>query len=403
MQAIFIVKMSNPVFIDIAVPEQTKELRAFLKSLGAEISEENADSGILTDLKNIIEASSVCWKELNSDSDVEMVFTGIITLILVVPEADAESVVTLFCEKISKAPVGEKRATSRLRILNNLFNNLDESSRNRAVVLTSMVRLAGQTDHLSMVPTDFEKIREWNTKWELSTAKLQNLYRTLYDALVECKASEQATKVMIELLGTYTEDNASQAREDAHKCIVTCLADPNTFLMDHLLALKPVKFLEGELIHDLLSIFVSGRLSQYQQFYKNNTDFVQSLGLNHENNMKKMRLLTFMQMAETRKEMDFSLIQQELVLGPQAVEEFIIDVLKTKAVNAKMDQMQKKVIIMRTTHRTFGKHHWQQIRSRLAEIDGNLALVEQQLASLPSIKQQTQQMMAQAGATAGAQ
>lgn len=48
-------------------------------------------------------------------------------------------------------------------------------------------------------------------------------------------------------------------------------------------------------------------------------------GLNHEHNMRKMRLLTFMQMAETRKEMDFHLIQEELVLGPQAVEEFVID------------------------------------------------------------------------------
>ena len=74
--------------------------------------------------------------------------------------------------------------------------------------------------------------------------------------------------------------------------------------------------------------------------------------------------------------------------------------LKTKAVNAKMDQMQKKVIVLRTTHRTFGRHHWQQIRQRLAEVDENLALVEQQLATLPTIKQQTQQMMAQAAAQA---
>ena len=29
--------------------------------------------------------------------------------------------------------------------------------------------------------------------------------------------SELATKVMIELLGTYTEDNASQARDDAQR------------------------------------------------------------------------------------------------------------------------------------------------------------------------------------------
>ena len=57
---------------------------------------------------------------------------------------------------------------------------------------------------------------------------------------------------MIMLLGTYTTENASQAREEAQRCIVASLADPQTFLLDHLLQLKPVKFLEGELIHDLL-------------------------------------------------------------------------------------------------------------------------------------------------------
>lgn len=43
---------------------------------------------------------------------------------------------------------------------------------------------------------------------------------------------------MIELLGTYTTENASQAREDAHRCIIASLADPTTYIMDHLLTLK---------------------------------------------------------------------------------------------------------------------------------------------------------------------
>lgn len=42
------------------------------------------------------------------------------------------------------------------------------------------------------------------------------------------------------------------------RCIVRALKDPNTFLMDHLLTLKPVRFLEGELIHD-----VSAELSSH--------------------------------------------------------------------------------------------------------------------------------------------
>lgn len=91
--------------------------------------------------------------------------------------------------------------------------------------------------------------------------------------------SELASKVMIELLGTYTDENASYAREDAIKCIATALADPTTFLLDPLLSLKPVRFLEGELIHDLLTIFVSEKLSSYQTFYNNHKEFVQSQGM----------------------------------------------------------------------------------------------------------------------------
>lgn len=56
---------------------------------------------------------------------------------------------------------------------------------------------------------------------------------------------------MIELLGSYTESTASQAKDDAHKCVVASIADPNTFLLDHLLTLKPVKLLEGDKIYEV--------------------------------------------------------------------------------------------------------------------------------------------------------
>ncbi|RUS74218.1 hypothetical protein EGW08_018024 [Elysia chlorotica] len=382
--------MNVPVFIDIPVPHQTLELRTFLKSLGAEIAEENAESGLCTDLKNIIEASKLCWN-LNNDADVEMVFNGIISLLLLVPAADAESVVTLFCEKVGKVPDGDKRAALRLRMLSTLFYGLEAGTSLRYVVLCSLVRLAGHHDLLSMVPVDLDQIKQWIIQWSISPAKTQVLYRTLHDSLIACNMRELATKVMIELLGTYTEDNASQAREDAHKCIVTCLADPNTFLMDHLLSLKPVKFLEGELIHDLLTIFVSGKLNQYQQFYKNNKDFITSLGASHEENMRKMRLLTFMQMCENRTEMDFSLIQEEMQLEKDQVEEFVIDVLKTKAVRARIDQIQEKVIISSTTFRTFNKHHWQVIRQHLSDWLQNLNSLDVNFQSVSLIQSQVQQ------------
>merc|ERR1712024_82745 len=113
---------------------------------------------------------------------------------------------------------------------------------------------------------------------------MQKLLRLLHQNLLMCKRSEDAGQVMIELLGTYTTENASEAKEEAQRCIVASLADPNTFLFDHLLNLKPVKFLEGQLIHDLLKIFVFEKLEAYIKFFETNKDFVTGLGLKHEDN-----------------------------------------------------------------------------------------------------------------------
>ena len=54
---------------------------------------------------------------------------------------------------------------------------------------------------------------------------------------------------MVELLNTYTAENASEAKEDAKNCIVSFLAKSNVLIMDHLLRLRPVAALEGEPIH----------------------------------------------------------------------------------------------------------------------------------------------------------
>jgi translation initiation factor 3 subunit M len=83
--------------------------------------------------------------------------------------------------------------------------------------------------------------------------------------------------------------------------------------------------LEGELIHDLLRIFVSENLDSYQKFYENHREFVSGLGLKHEANLAKIKLLTFMQMAETKSEISFAEIQKHMQLGENEVEDFLID------------------------------------------------------------------------------
>lgn len=59
--------------------------------------------------------------------------------------------------------------------------------------------------------------------------------------------------------------------------------------------------------------------------YKDYNIVTMSTGLSHEANQQKMRILTFMTMGETMKEIPFDLIQKELELQQGEVESFVID------------------------------------------------------------------------------
>lgn len=63
--------------------------------------------------------------------------------------------------------------------------------------------------------------------------------------------SEEATAVMVELLRTYSDENASEVKDDATNCIISLLGRPNVLIMDFLLALPPVAALQGEPIYQV--------------------------------------------------------------------------------------------------------------------------------------------------------
>lgn len=68
--------MSNRTFIRISEEDQAAELRAYLKSRGAEISEKNSEGGPHVALAQIIEAYDVCLKGDDKDESIPPVDPG---------------------------------------------------------------------------------------------------------------------------------------------------------------------------------------------------------------------------------------------------------------------------------------------------------------------------------------
>lgn len=374
--------MNVPVFINIDLESQAEELRGYFKDLGAEISVERSPKGIEDDLHKII---GVCDAAIHKPdavpAEVEEVLNGIVSMFSWVAEDKSGNLILALCEKLFKAPNHEIGLTC-LKVMWSLYQSLPEASPMRFQVYFYLVQLAGRTNQVDLVFKDVDSFKSQFLTSPPSNEQMQKLLRTLHSVLLNAKKSEPASEVMIMLLGTYTTENASQAREEAQRCIIASLADPDTFLLDHLLQLKPVKFLEGELIHDLLKIFVFEKLEGYQKFYDNHKEFVTGLGLKHEDNMTKMKLLTFMQLAETRSQVSFGEIQKHLQLADGEVEDFLVDLLKTKLVRAKLDQANKVVYVSSTMHRTFTKQHWNHLHQLLTNWKTQLTVSREHIGQL---------------------
>ncbi|KAM7341836.1 eukaryotic translation initiation factor 3 subunit m [Cochliomyia hominivorax] len=373
---------SPPVFIDLSMDEQVQELRIYFKNLGAEISPEKSTKGVEDDLHKIIAVCDVCFKD-GEPQQIDCILNSIVSIMITIPIERVENIVLAYCEKMTKAP-NVPLTKVCLQSLWRLFNNLDTASTLRYHVYYHLVQVAKQCDQVLEVFTGVDQLKAQFANCPPSAEQMQKLYRLLHDVTMATNL-ELSAKVMIELLGTYTADNALVAREDALKCIVTALADPNTFLLDPLLALKPVRFLEGDRFHDLLSIFVSEKLPSYIKFYEGHKELINS-SLNHDQNMKKMRLLTFMQLAESNPEMTFETLTKELQISEDEVEAFVIEVLKTKLVRARLDQANRKVHISSTMHRTFGAHQWEQLRDLLHAWKDNLSVIREGLAQVSSVQ-----------------
>jgi translation initiation factor 3 subunit M len=372
-----------PVFCDVSAEEQIDALTEFFKSKNAKLSVTSSEN-IVDSLNDLIKNLDFLYNSDMPEADLEMVLNSLLSLIIISPIDKIFKLVTTFCESIVKTKLHERFDIVKLRVLSNLFHGLMSNSKDRYIVYMHLAKCSLLLKNLEYLPTKLDVVKKYFQIWQSTTEEIQALYRLLFDVLSQMNDSTNALKVVIELLGTFNKDNASKSRDDAHKCIVYCINDPNIFVFDSLLLLEPIKYLEGELIHNLFTIFVSGKLNQYMEFYEAHKTFVSQTGMNHEKNIDKLRILTLMTLAENNKELPFETLQKQLKIEADEIESFVIDAIRTKCVRCKIDHLTKTVTIMSVSYRTFTKQHWQVLKERLEKWKENLTLVNQNLTNLLS-------------------
>jgi len=372
-----------PSFIGISYLAQAVEMKNLLETYGAKFDlpenfEENEDT-FLELLPQLIEAYPLYFTKCGVEAEVENAFFSLISMIQLLSQVDQ---IEETSKKLSNAIVADVTSEKHLlksKLLSQQFNCYQPSLRSTYVLLVNVLKLVVETGRLHNVNLEITQISEWMEKWKCDVQEQRDVYRLLHEAFSAIQQGEKAIQALVRLLKLYSENEGVEAKSDAHICVISHIAHPKIFVMDHLLDLHPIRALDGQLSHELLQIFVDGDLNDYIEFYNNNADFVEKLAVTHEENLRKMRLLTLASMSQDCNEIEFSQLVNKLNLATDELEPFVIEAIGSGLIKGKINEPEGKISISSTINRTFKDAQWLFIKNKLEMWQKNLVIIQESM------------------------
>eukprot|EP01137_Pigoraptor_chileana_P027302 Opistho-2@9715 len=357
-------------FIDIAEEQQALELAAYMSTLSEALSGlEQQSKALIAEgnfsalLTRFVENGAVLFTPAG-DKEVE---GPINTLTCLVRKAKAEDAVALYkgLGRIISSNTSD-RPLMRLKLLTNLFNNVGAQSSARYDIYYSLIELAGACGRVDAILSEFSELSRWLDEWHATNEQRRVLFKLINKVLTANNRPTEAQEFLVKFLSTYEKtDDVKSVRAEAVACVVAAIADPAAFQLEGVLAIPAVAQLEGDIVHKLLGIFVSEGIDAYEQLHAENADAIAKLGLSHDDCRDKMRLLTLASIASEVSELKYATVAETMRIGREDVEEWIIKAIGSGLLEARLDQLNERVLISRSTHRTFSKAQWTYVKQRL--------------------------------------
>lgn len=176
-----------------------------------------------------------------------------------------------------------------------------------------------------------------------------------------------ALQFLLKHLGTFKEGDA-EASGLAKDIVRRTIAMENYFAFEDLLQYNAIQQLKGTEEYELLDIFLNGTLASYQSFAEKHAS------LTTDADTRKMRLLSLASLGSENlsRELSYAEIAKNLQIPEEEVEMWVIDVIRAGLVEAKLDQLNKTVIVHRSIYRVFGKEQWKNLSTCLNAWKDNL-------------------------------
>lgn len=295
------------------------------------------------------------------------------------------------CQNLS-APISSSPANGgglALSILSTIFNTTSAGNEVRYHVLLSILRVIRATSNFETLRPQLKQLDKWLEAWETSSDDSRKLYLAVSDVATDAGEEEQAYTYLLRALRTFSSDNVSspEARELSLRALKSALTHPTHFDFQDLTGLDSIQALRNSdpVYFQLLEIFNSDLLDDYNDFKDEHEGWVEESGLDAGALNRKMRLLTLASLAASAgqtRSLPYEKIAKALQIPIEDVEMWVIDVIRAGLVEGKLSQLNQTFLIHRSTYRVFGDNQWREVASRLDmwrnSLTGVLQVIQQE-------------------------
>ncbi|KAI8968942.1 hypothetical protein BDF20DRAFT_916369 [Mycotypha africana] len=372
---------ANSIYVKGDTESQITDLALYIAKLRGEDGDMDAPyvkeiQSIYKDKKDAVytqlaKDASIFLTENNKQ--VEGAFNLLVVLVLQAPEAVLKDAVFTLIDTLTKTE--SSKIGLKQKILLNLYNALPNDSTLRYNAFIALIEVTAQADELDSLIGQLEYVDTWAKQWGIGKETERHLYQYLDEVLLNAGEEKLSLKFALRNLSTF-EARDEKSKKIAKDVIIRAIAMDNYFAFEDLLQYPAVQQLKEDKNSEeyaLLDVFLNGNLSTYQEFVKSHPNAVK-LCPSPENNLHKMRLLSLASLGSENlsRELKYADIAANLQISEDEVEMWVIDVIRAGLVEAKLDQLNKTVLVHRSIYRVFGTEQWKKLSTCLNAWKNNL-------------------------------
>jgi len=211
------------------------------------------------------------------------------------------------------------------------------------------------------------EVEKDSASWTISTEERRELYKTVAMALDKIDDSVGAYKIMLLFMNQLekaSDAEISEAAPQARRCIILAIKSKNAINFDELLALKAVKLLESKdaEVFKFLTLFTTTDAQDFKGQVSKFQSIMTKENLSMDDVITKKSYLQICSLSTQTTNYTYSDLSKLLNIAEDDIEEWAIEAIQNKIIDAKIDQLNSEIIIKSHKMREIKKKEWEAIQ-----------------------------------------